>query len=203
MIDRLPAPLRCVLDWQRRQFFREEEWQTAGPAHVDAFVRTVEDAADNGLPLLMTLPKFRSDSAFIGRIRDGRNALKHRTRPLIWLIGPGSYYYSGRLDEAEGGGLIVRGGYRPRPTLAIMYYVYLTPGFTFLGLSIPATLAGTAAWIALDGISPVILLAGLKMLAISTGYLALGRGHITIEKWLDGRNRLAVQTLLDRAAGKA
>ena len=41
------------------------------------------------------------------------------------------------------------------------------------------------------------------MLAVSTGYLALGWGHITLEKWLDGRNRRAVQALLNRAAGSA
>lgn len=41
------------------------------------------------------------------------------------------------------------------------------------------------------------------MLAVSTGYLTLGWGHITLEKWLDGRNRRAVRALLDRAAGNA
>ncbi len=175
----------------------------AGPASPESFARTIETEADNRLPLLMTLPKFRFNRAFVGRIRDGRIALKHRTRPLIWPIGPGSYYFTARLEAVKSGGMALEGGYRLRPTLAIMYYVYLTLGFAFLGLSVLAALGGTAAWAALDGISATILLSGLKMLAVSSGYLALGWGHISLEKWLDGRNRSAVRALLDRAAGNA
>jgi len=126
MFNRLPYPLNRLLDWQRRRFFREEEWRVAGPAGTEDFVRAIEAEADNGLPLLMTLPKFRFNRAFVGRIRDGRIVLKHRTLPLIWPIGPGSYYFSGVLDEAPGGGSALRGRYKLRPTLAIMYYVYLT-----------------------------------------------------------------------------
>jgi hypothetical protein len=201
MLDRLPFPLNRLLDWQRRRFFREEEWRVAGPVSTEEFARAIEAEADNGLPLLMTLPKFSFNRAFVGRIRDGRVALKHRTRPLIWPIGPGSYYFTGTLEQAPGGGAVLRGGYKLRPTLAIMYYVYLTLGFGFLGLSILAVLGGTAAWAALNGIDAIILLSGLTMLAVSTGYLALGWAHITLEKWLDGRNRRAVRALLDRAAG--
>lgn len=203
MIERLPSPLRRILDWQRRRFFREEDWHVDGPAAIAAFEETIEAEADNRLPLLMTLPKFGFNRAFVGRIREGRIAIKHRTRPWLWLIGPGSYYFSGRLQQMPDGGVTLRGCYKLRPTLAIMYYVYLTLGFGFLGLSILAAFGGTAAWAAMDGISPVILLAGLKMLAVSGGYLALGWGHITFEKWLDGRNRNAVMALLTRAAGKA
>ena len=201
MLERLPCPLNHLLDWQRRRFFREEEWRVAEPAGTEDFARTIEAEADNGLPLLMTLPKFRFNRAFVGRIRDGRILLKHRTRPLIWPIGPGSYYFTGKLEQAPGGGAVLRGGYKLRPTLAIMYYVYLTLGFGFLVLSILSVLGGTVAWAALDGINAVILLSGLKMLAVSTGYLALGWGHIALEKWLDGRNRRAMQALLERAAG--
>lgn len=201
MLNRLPFPLNQLLDWQRRRFFREEEWRVDGPESIRAFTRTIEAEADNGLPLLMTLPKFRFNRAFVGRIRDGRIALKHRTRPLIWPIGPGSYYFTGGLEETANCGIIVRGGYKLRPTLAIMYYLYLSLGFAFLGLSIMAALGGIAAWAALDGIKAVILLSGLKMLAVSIGYLAMGWGHITLEKGLDGRNRRAVQSLLERAAG--
>lgn len=203
MIDRLPSPIRRILDWQRRRFFREEEWRVAGPASLEGFALAVEAEADNRLPLLMTLPKFRFNRAFVGRIRERRIALKHRTRPLLWPIGPGSYYFTGRLEEQADGGLIVQGGYKLRPTLALMYYIYLTLGFTFLGLSVLAVLGGAAAWMALDGIDAVILLAGLKMLAVSSGYLALGWGHITLEKWLDTRNRHAVVALLNRAAGNS
>lgn len=203
MIPRLPTPLRRLLDWQRRRFFREEEWRITGPATPKAFARAVEAEADNGQPLLMTLPKFRFNRAFVGRIRDGRIALKHRTRPWLWLIGPGSYYFTGRLEETGDGGVTLCGGYRLRPTLAMMYYIYLSLGFGFLGLSVLAALGGTAAWAALDGFSPLILLSGLKMLAVSAGYLALGWGHITLEKRLDGRNRRAVAALLERAAGRA
>ncbi|MDH5410302.1 MAG: hypothetical protein OEY16_02850 [Alphaproteobacteria bacterium] len=204
MIDHLPATLRRVLDWQRRRFFREESWVVTGPAPAAAFVRNIEAETDNGLPLLMTLPKFRFNKPFVGRIRDGQILLKHRTRPIIWPIGPGSYYYTGRLEETESGGLDIQGSYKLRPTLAIMYYAYLTLGFAFLGLSIVALLGGATAWAWLTGIiGPVILLAGLKMLTVSVGYLALGWGHITVEKWLDGRNRHAVRALLNRAAGNA
>ena len=201
MIDRLPFPLNRLLKWQRSRFFREEDWRVAGPASPDDFARAVEAETDYGLPLLMTLPKFSFNRAFVGRIREGRIQLKHRTRPLIWPIGPGSYYFTGELRRADDRGMLVQGGYKLRPTLAIMYYVYLTVGFGFLGLSALATLGGTAAWAAIAGIGPAILLSGLKMLAVSIGYLALGWGHITLEKWLDGRNRRAVQVLLDRAAG--
>jgi hypothetical protein len=201
MLERLPFPLNRLLDWQRRRFFREEVWRVAGPASTADFARAIKAEADNGLPLLMTLPKFRFNRAFVGRIRDGRIALKHRTRPLIWPIGPGSYYFTGEFEQIPGGGMVLPGGYKLRPTLAIMYYVYLTLGFAFLGLSTLAVLGGTAAWAALEGIGSIILLSGLKMLAVSTGYLALGWGHITLEKCLDGRNRRAVRTLLDRAAG--
>ena len=202
MIDRLPSPLRRILDWQRRRFFREEEWVVEGPASPAIFARVVEEAADNRLPLLMTLPKFRFNRAFVGRIRDGRIALKHRTRAILWPIGPGSYYFTGRVEETAGGGVSVQGVYSLRPTLAVMYYVFLTLGFGFLGISVVAALGGTAAWAALDGINAAILLSGLKMLAVSGGYLALGWGHIALEKWLDGRNRRAVVALLERAAGK-
>lgn len=203
MIDRLPSPLRRILNWQRRRFFREEEWHTAGPAGAAKFTRIVEAEADDGLPLLMTLPKLRFNKPYVGRIRDGRISLKHRTRLLIWPIGPGSYYYTGELNEEESNGqVLVRGGYKLRPTLAIMYYLYLTMGFTFLGISIVATLGGATVWLTLNGLGrPVIVLAGLKMLSISIGYLALGWGHITLEKWLDGRNRRAVKSLLEKAAG--
>lgn len=140
MLERLPYPLNRLLDWQRRRFFREEEWRVAGPASMEDFARAIEAEADNGLPLLMTLPKFRFNRAFVGRIRDGRILLKHRTLPLVWPIGPGSYYLTGRLEQAPGGGMVLTGGYRLRPTLAVMYYAYLTLGFTFLGLSILAAL---------------------------------------------------------------
>ena len=203
MIDRLPFPLNRLFEWQRRRFFREEEWRVAGPASLKGFALAVEAEADNRLPLLMTLPKFRFNRAFVGRIREGRIALKHRTRPLLWPIGPGSYYFTGRLEEQTDGGLVVQGGYKLRPTLALMYYIYLTLGFTFLGLSVLAVLGGGAAWKALDGIDAGILLAGLKMLAVSSGYLTLGWGHITLEKWLDARNRHAVVALLNRAAGNS
>lgn len=203
MIDRLPFPLNRLFDWQRRRFFREEEWRVAGPASLTDFALAVEAEADNRLPLLMTLPKFRFNRAFVGRIREGRIALKHRTRPLLWPIGPGSYYFTGRLEEQTDGGLVVQGGYKLRPTLALMYYIYLTLGFTFFGLSVLAVLGGAAAWKALDGIDAEILLAGLKMLAVSSGYLTLGWSHITLEKWLDTRNRHAVVALLNRAAGNS
>lgn len=203
MIDRLPFPLNHLFEWQRRRFFREEEWRVAGPASLKGFALAVEAEADNRLPLLMTLPKFRFNRAFVGRIREGRIALKHRTRPLLWPIGPGSYYFTGRLEEQTDGGLVVQGGYKLRPTLALMYYIYLTLGFTFLGLSVLAVLGGGAAWKALDGIDAEILLAGLKMLAVSSGYLTLGWSHITLEKWLDTRNRHAVVALLNRAAGNS
>lgn len=202
MIERLPTPLRRILDWQRRRFFREEEWHVDGRATLYDFTVTIEGEADNRLPLLMTLPKLGFNRAFVGRIRDGRIAIKHRTRPWLWLIGPGSYYFTGRLRQQPDGSVVLTGGYKLRPTLAIMYYVYLTLGFAFLGLSILAAFGGTAAWAAMEGISPVILLAGLKMLAVSGGYLALGWGHITLEKWLDGRNRNAVMALLTKAVGK-
>lgn len=203
MIERLPSPLRRILDWQRRHFFREEEWRFTGPAGLAVFTQTVEGEADNRLPLLMTLPKFGFNRAFVGRIRDGRIALKHRTRPWLWLIGPGSYYFNGRLQPQSDGGVMLTGSYKLRPTLAVMYYISLTLGFGFLGLSVLAALGGTAAWAAMDGISPAILLAGMKMLAVSSGYLALGWAHITLEKWLDGRNRNAVVDLLNRAVGNA
>lgn len=203
MIERLPSPIHRILDWQRRRFFREEEWSIGGPASPETFVRVVQEAADNRLPLLMTLPKFRFNRAFVGRIRDGRIAIKHRTRPVLWPIGPGSYYFAGMLTGSADGGSGIQGVYKLRPTLAIMYYVYLTLGFTFLGLSILAMSGGTAAWLALDGINAVILLAGLKMLVVSALYVALGWGHIAFENWLDARNRLAVLALLHRAAGNA
>lgn len=201
MIEFLPSPLRHVLDWQRRRFFREEDWRIEGPSDVEFFRQTIESEADDGLPLLMTLPHFGFNRAFVGRVRDNRIALKHRTLPILWPIGPGSYYFSGYLEEPGAGGVTVWGGYSLRPTLALMYYVYLTLGFVFLGLSILATVGGATAWASLDGISPTILYSGLKMLAVSSGFLALGWGHITLEKWLDGRNRRAVLALLNRAAG--
>ncbi len=200
---RLPRPLRRILDWQRRRFFREENWRFAGPADHDGFRQAVRRVTDDGLPLLMTLPKLRFNRAFVGRIRDGRLAIKHRTLPLVWPIGPGSYYFTGRIGGDPGGRLTVAGRYRLRPTLAIMYYAYLTLGFLFLGLSLLAALGGATAWAALDGIEGGILLSGLKMLAVSTGYLGLGWGHITLEKWLDGRNRRAVRSLLERAVSGA
>ena len=189
MIDRLPDPVRLALDWQRRRFFREEAWHIEGPADSGAFVDTIEAAADNGLPLLLTLPKFPFNRAFVGRVRGGRVALKHRTKPLIWPIGPGSYFFSGRIEAGPASGIAVVGGYRLRPTLAFMYYAYLTLGFAFLGISILAALGGAAAWGALGNVSAGIMLSGLRMLAVSTGYLTLGWLHITLEKWLDGRNR--------------
>lgn len=202
MLERLPRPLHAFLDWQRRRFFREEEWHIAGPAGRESAVAALREVADNGLPLLLTLPKLRFNRPFVGRVRDGRIALKHRTRPLIWPIGPGSYYFAGRIEPATGGGVIVGGRYVLRPTLAIVYYAYLSLGFAFLGLSLLAALGGTAAWAALDGLSPALLLSGLKMLAVSTAYLALGWLHITLENWLDGGNRRAVRALLERAAGR-
>lgn len=200
MIERLPRPLRLVFDWQRRRFFREEAWRIEGSAESDAFVHTLKAAADNGLPLLLSLPKFTFNRAFVGRVRDGRVVLKHRTKPLIWPIGPGSYFFSGRFEPCPDGGITVAGDYRLRPTLAIMYYAYLTLGFAFLGISILAAVGG-GAWAAIDAIGDGILLSGMKMLAVSTGYLSLGWLHITLEKWLDGRNRRAVLALLERAAG--
>ncbi len=200
MLERLPRPLRVVLEWQRRRFFREEEWRITGPADRKAAVAAVEEAADDGLPLLLTLPKFRFNRPFVGRVRDRRIALKHRTRPLIWPIGPGSYYFAGQIDGAAGG-VAITGRYILRPTLAVVYYAYLSLGFAFLGVSLVAALGGTAAWAALDGRSPVLLLSGLRMLGVSSAYLALGWLHITVEKWLDRGNRRAVRELLERAAG--
>lgn len=203
MIERLPAPLRLLLDWQRRRFFREEAWQVTGHAGLTQFSRVIEEEADDGLPLLMTLPKFGFNRAFVGRVRDQRIVLKHRTRPALWLIGPGSYYFSGRIVETADNGIELSGSYRLRPTLAWMYYVYLTTGFVFLGLSVLAIAGGTAAWAVLEVRGATIPLAGLKMLAVSAGFLLLGWGHITLEKWLDGRNRRAVIALLKHAAGAA
>jgi len=174
-----------------------------GPAACDAAADVIRAVADDGLPLLMTLPKFRFNSAFVGRVRDRRIALKHRTKPLVWPVGPGSYYFSGRIEEAAGGGSAITGRYVLRPTLAVMYYAYLTVGFAFLGFSLAAALGGMAAWAAIDVISPAILLSGMKMLAVSGAYLALGWLHITLEKWLDGRNRRAVRALLERAVAAA
>lgn len=202
MIERLPRPLRLVFDWQRRRFFREEAWRIEGPADSDAFVYTLAAVADDGLPLLLSLPKFPFNRAFVGRVRDGRVALKHRTKPLIWPVGPGSYFFSGRFEPDPDGGITVLGRYRLRPTLAIMYYLYLTLGFAFLGISIVAAVGGGVAWATLDTIGDGIVLSGMKMLAVSTGYLSLGWLHITLEKWLDGRNRRAVLALLERAAGQ-
>lgn len=199
MFERLPRALRLALDWQRRRFFREETWRIAGQASGDAIATVVRAASDDGLPLLLTLPKLRFNRAFVGRVRDRRMALKHRTRPLIWPVGPGSYFFSGQIDQQPGGGSVVAGRYKLRPTLAVMYYVYLTLGFGCLAVAVLAALGGTAAWAALGGISPVILLSGLKMLAVSTAFIALGWLHITLEKWLDGRNRSAVRALLERA----
>ena len=203
MIERLPRPVKLVLDWQRRRFFREEAWRIAGPEHRDAVVATLEAAGDNGLPLLMTLPKFPFNMAFVGRVREGRIAIKHRTNPLIWPIGPGSYFFSGRIETDPDGGVTIAGRYQLRPTLAIMYYAFLALGFAFFGLSVLAALGGAAAWAALDAIGTGLLLSGLKMLAVSTGYLTLGWLHIMLEKWLDGRNRRAVRAPLEHAAGNS
>ncbi|UCH74105.1 MAG: hypothetical protein JSU82_17640 [Rhodospirillales bacterium] len=200
MIEHLPWPLRGILEWQRRRFFREEAWRFVGPATRAEFVAAVEAIADNGLPLLLTLPRLWFNRPFVGRVRDGRVTLKHRTRAPIWPIGPGSYYFSGHIAAREDGGVAISGRYRLRPTLAVMYYAYLTSGFAFLGLAIIAALAGTVAWAAIAGIPPTILLSGSKMLAVSLAYLAVGWLHITFEKWLDDRNRRAVRTLLRDAA---
>lgn len=203
MIKHLPRSLRVVLDWQRGHFFREEEWRIGGPANVDAAHAAVRAVADNGLPLLLTLPKLRFNRAFVGRVRGGRVALKHRTRLLIWPFGPGSYYFSGRLDAQADGGSVAVGRYMLRPTLAVMYYVYLSIGFVCLATAILAALGGTAAWAALAGIPPTILLSGVKMMGVSIAFIALGWLHITLEKWLDGKNRGAVRALLERAVAAA
>ena len=200
MIDWLPFPLRQILDWLRRRFFREEDWSVAGPAATGDFVQAIEAVSNRGRPLLMTLPKFGFNKAFVGLIRDRRIVIKHRTLAVIWPIGPGSYYFSGRIADDPGGGIVVAGRYQLRPILAIMYYAYLLMGFGFLGVSLLAILAGAGAWVA-SPIGPVVLISGLKMLGITSGYLALGWLHITLEKWLDGRNRRAVRALLQRAAG--
>lgn len=199
MLDRLPWPLRPFLDWQRRQFFREEDWRITGDRPDGEFLKIIEAESDDGLPLLLTLPKLKFNRVFVGRIRDGRITIKHRTHPLLWPIGPGAYYFSGRIVDPPGGGIMLTGRYQLRPTLAVMYYIFLTLGFVFLCLSLLAGLGGVAAWATTDGGDTNILLGGARMLAISGGYLALGWLHIALEKWLDGRNRRAVQALLARA----
>lgn len=199
MIDFLPSPLRWPLDWLRRRFFREEDWVLGGPAAAGEFGHAVKSVSDQGRPLLLTLPKLWFNKAFVGRIDGRRIVLKHRTMPLIWPIGPGSYYFSGRIADSPGGGTAVSGRYILRPMLALMYYAYLSLGFGFLAISLLAALAGAGAW-AGTTIGPAVLLSGLRMLAVSSGYLALGWLHITLEKWLDGRNRRAVRALLEQAA---
>lgn len=201
MLDRLPWPLRPFLDWQRRAFFREEDWRIRGSGSFSGFRRTVEITSDNGLPLLLTLPKLRFNKAFVGRIRDSRITIKHRTRPLIWPIGPGSYYFTGHVEPTTTG-VELTGRYQLRPTLAVMYYAFLTLGFGFLAISVLAALGGAGAWALTDSHHTAVLLSGMKMLAVSSGYLALGWLHITLEKWLDGRNRRAVFALLERASAE-
>ncbi len=50
----------------------------AGPANTGVFMRAIEAETDNGPPLLMTLPKFTFNRAFVGRNRRAVQALLAR-----------------------------------------------------------------------------------------------------------------------------
>lgn len=182
--------------WLRRTLFREEDWQVEGPATGADFTTALAAAADDGTPLLMTLPKLPFNRPFVGRIRNGNIAVKHRTHPALWLIGPGSYFYSGRLSERDAG-IAVTGTYRLRPTLAWMYCAYFAIGVAFLAASLLAALLGAALWALVAAADTSVLYEGCKMVLISSAYMVLGWGHITFEKRLDARNRRAVRRLLE------
>lgn len=196
---RVPTLGGRLLAWQRRVLFREETWHVEGTAPIGRFDEIVEAAADDGLPLLMTLPKLPFNRVFVGRKRDGRIALKHRTHPLLWLIGPGSYFFAGQIVESNIG-TSVSGVYRLRPTLAWMYHAYFAIGAAFLAISFLAVLLGAGLWMFVPVADSAVLESGVRMTLISCGYLALGWGHIGFEKWLDARNRHAVRRLLESAA---
>lgn len=201
---RLSAPAAVVgsfrrpAAWLRRTLFREEDWRVEGPASEADFTTALETVADSGTPLLMTLPKLPFNRRFVGWIRDGKIAVKHRTHPALWLIGPGSYFYSGRLSEQDTG-IAVTGAYRLRPTLAWMYYAYFTIGAAFLAISLLAVVLGTALWALVAAADSSILYEGCRMVLISGAYMALGWGHISLESRLDARNRHAVRRLLECA----
>lgn len=189
-----------LLTFQRRVLFREEDWRVEGPASEAEFRAATEEVADDGLPLLMTLPKLPFNRLFVGRIRDGRIALKHRTHPALWLIGPGSYFFSGRIAEAEAG-IAVSGAYRLRPTLGWMYYAYFAVGAAFLAISLLAALLGAGLWAFVSVADSTVLQSGIRMILLSCSFITLGWAHISFEKWLDARNRRAVRRLLEYAAG--
>lgn len=196
---RTGALSRRLVAWQKRVLFREEDWRIEGSVSAADLATVVDAVTDDGLPLLMTLPKLPFNGNFVGRIRDGRIAVKHRTHPALWLIGPGSYYFSGRIAE-NGAGVTVSGAYRLRPTLAWMYYAYFAIGAAFLAVSVIAVVLGAMLWAFVAAADYFVLRSGIEMVLVSVGYLALGWVHISFEKWLDARNRRAVRRLLDEAA---
>jgi len=195
----VPGPFGRPMSWLRRTLFRKEDWQIGGPTTEADFTAALAAVADSGMPLLMTLPKLPFNRAYVGRVRDGKIAVKHRTHPALWLVRPGSYFFPGRLSE-QGTGIAVSGAYRPRPTLAWMYYAYFAIGATILAISLLATVLGAALWVLVAAADSSVLYEGCKMVLISCAYMVLGWAHISFESHLDARrNRHAVRRLLERA----
>lgn len=190
--------LRRPVAWLRLVLFREEIWQIEGSAAEQDVVAALAAVSDSGTPLLMTLPKLPFNRRFVGRVREGKIAFKHRTHPALWLIGPGSYFFSGRLHQQDGG-VAVSGSYRLRPTLAWMYYAYFAIGAAFLTISLLAILLGAALWSLVAAADSSVLYEGCKMVLISSVFIALGWGHITFECRLDARNRREVRRFLEQA----
>lgn len=196
-------PVERVNRWIRRWLFREERWTVRGPADAETVAETLRRTADHGRPFLFSLPRLAVNRLFVGQITAQEISLKRRTHPAIWLISPGTYYFSGRISPDADDGVIVEGDYKLRPTLALMYYVYFAVGAGFLVVSALAVLLGIGIWAVVGGMDASITLSGLEMLGISGLYCAIGGVHIALEKWLDRSNRCAVRALLARAAGSA
>lgn len=194
-------PVLRLNRWIRRALFREERWSLSGPATAAAFAGKLRRMADHGRPFLFSLPRLPVNRLFVGRITTGEVSLKRRTHPAIWLVSPGTYYFSGRISPDADDGMTVEGSYKLRPTLALMYYVYFTIGIALLSISALAVLLGAGLWAAVDGMGGFVFLTGLKMVAVSVSYGILGGLHIVLEKWLDRGNRHAVRDLMARAAG--
>lgn len=193
--------LRRLHRWIRRRVFREEQWTVHGAADADMAARMLRRISDHGRPFLFSLPRLSVNRLFVGRITAGDISLKRRTHPAIWLVSPGTYYFSGRMAPNGDGGLTINGEYRLRPALAVLYYIYFTIGAGFLIVSALAMLLGLGLWAGVEGMDSWVALTGLGMLARSGFICAIGGLHIVVEKWLDRGNRRAVRALLGRAAG--
>lgn len=187
--------------WLRRFLFREEQWTLRGPGTAAGFAGAIRRLADHGRPFLFSLPRLPVNRLFVGRVTSRDISLKRRTHPAIWLISPGTYYFSGRISADAETGLTVEGDYKLRPTLALVYYVYFTIGLGVLVVSLLAVLLGAGMWAAVESMDGSVLLSGLRMVGVSVLYAALGGLHIVLEKWLDRGNRHAVRDLMTQAAG--